>query len=454
VGGKMHALVYKDLMERAKLPDLIKETFVVYLNQLLNGETGFIREENTSPPNTEKLVNYNDLNSSGNENLAKLVFIKLNGGLGTSMGLQKAKSLLKVKDNLTFLDVIAKQMIELREKTKIRIPLIFMNSFSTNKDTIEFLQKYPVLFEVPLSFTQNKYPRIRQDDFMPYLHPTDENQNWNPPGHGDIYPAMAISGVLDKLLEAGIEYAFVSNSDNLGAVVDTKILNYIVDNDIPFLMEVCERSPIDNKGGHLAQDSRGRLLLREVAQCPECELNTFQDINYYRYFNSNNLWINLRCLKEELESDRFILPMIVNPKTVDGTKVYQIETAMGTAISKFEKSKALIVPRSRFVPVKKTCDLLTIWSDAYTLSDDFIISLSDDCQQIPVVELDDAYYKTIDQLDEHFPFGAPSLLNCTKLSVTGDIEFGSNVVCEGEVSLSAKGKVLIENRKLKGTIEI
>ncbi len=448
--------IFRKLMQEADLPELITNIFLSYMRNLEAGHTGFIKEEDITPPEDNKLIHYDSLNNKSSQNNSKLVVIKLNGGLGTSMGLEKAKSLLRVKNDLSFLDIIAKQMLELRKKTASKIPLIFMNSFSTNSDTNNYLQKYPELnlFQVPLSFTQNKYPRIRQADLLPYQDPNDEKQNWNPPGHGDIYPAMAISGVLDKLLENGIQYAFVSNSDNLGAVVDSSILNYIVDNNIPFLMEVCARSPIDNKGGHLAQDKTGKLLLREIAQCPQTELDRFQDINHYRYFNTNNLWIDLRLLKQQLEKDSFILPCIINPKEVNGTKVYQIETAMGTAISKFTDSKALIVPRSRFVPVKKSCDLLTIWSDAYTLSDDFVISLSPKAKQIPIVDLDDRYYKTISQLEQHFQSGAPSLVNCEELLVSGDISFGKDVSCEGKVKLSSTDKAFIENLHLQGEIKL
>lgn len=434
-------------MKKEGLHDLIIETFSYYLHQVLSGVSGKLSKSDIEPPGDSNLIDYNHLEKTDSGNLDRLVVIKLNGGLGTSMGLQKAKSLLPVKGELNFLDIIVKQVFHLRSRTGKQIPLLFMNSFNTNEETLSYLNKYPDLglFEVPISFTQNKYPRIVKDSFLPYRHPTEEQKNWNPPGHGDIYTAMTVSGVLEKLLDSGIDYAFISNSDNLGAVVDERILNYVVDNDIPFLMEVCNRSEIDKKGGHLAQNSQKQLLLREIAQCPDDELTEFQDIGLYRYFNTNNLWVDLRKLRDLMQQnkDLFLLPLILNLKEVEGTSVIQIETAMGAAIGMFQGSKALVVPRERFAPVKKTNDLLTIWSDAYTLRDDFQIVLNRECQGIPAVILDERYYQTIEQLQKRFPEGAPSLKNCRRLEIVGDIFFGDDVIFKGDIKIETEQPVYI-----------
>ena len=74
-----------------------------------------------------------------------------------------------------------------------------------------------------------------------------------PPGHGDIYPSLVGSGMLERLLDQGIEYVFVSNSDNLGATLDLDILSHFAKTDGAFLMEVCKRTKGDKKGGHLAK---------------------------------------------------------------------------------------------------------------------------------------------------------------------------------------------------------
>lgn len=74
-----------------------------------------------------------------------------------------------------------------------------------------------------------------------------------PPGHGDIYPSLLGSGMLERLLSEGIQYLFVSNSDNLGATLDLQLLQHFASSGAPFMMEVCERTAADKKGGHLAR---------------------------------------------------------------------------------------------------------------------------------------------------------------------------------------------------------
>ncbi|MFA5499300.1 MAG: UTP--glucose-1-phosphate uridylyltransferase [Candidatus Cloacimonadia bacterium] len=432
---------YYNKMADEKLSPLVIETFLRYYEKVQAGDRGLLTKSEIVPPAKENVISFNTLTNKEVTNLSKLSVIKLNGGLGTTMGLTKAKSLLPVKNELNFLDLIALQTLRLRETTGQNVPLILMNSFNTDTDTLGYLKKYPTLeiAGLPLSFIQNKFPKVRRDNLQPFEYESDPTQEWNPPGHGDIYIALTVFGILDKLIDSGIEYAFIANSDNLGATVDPRILNYLIESNTPFLMEVCNRLEIDKKGGHLAQDKAGQLLLREVAQCPENEVDEFQNIELYRYFNTNNIWVNLKAVKElmETENNLFLLPLILNPKVVDGTEVYQIETAMGAAISKFPNSKALVVPRERFAPVKKTSDLLTIWSDAYVIDENYRITLHPSCPAPPYVELDDKYYKTIDQIKKRFPFGAPSLVNCRSLKVEGDHTFDKDFICSGDVTIDA-----------------
>jgi UTP--glucose-1-phosphate uridylyltransferase len=331
-----------------------------------------------------------------------------------------------------------------------------MNSYNTHDDTINYLSKYPDLTkdDIPLDFLQNKFPRIVQKDLSPLI-PKDDTQKWNPPGHGDIYTAMEGCGLLDSLIAKGIVYAFISNSDNLGATVDASIPTYMDKNDVPFLIEVCLRSEVDKKGGHLSESKDGNLLLREIAQCPEEELSEFQNIELYKYFNTNNIWINLLKLKEELVKHEgvMLLPLIINPKVVENTPVYQLETAMGSAISTFIGSKALVVPRTRFAPVKKTTDLLAIWSDAYDLNDQYQISLKRTRKEPPNVSLDERYYGKIDSMLERFK-GIPSLQNCDSLNVSGDITFGEGVICRGNVGIMSDQPKQIKDRVCEGIITL
>ncbi len=425
-------------MELAGLDKLVIQSFTNFYYKVLEGATGKLTEAEIEPPSQDNLIDYNQLEVTKFSPLDKLAVIKLNGGLGTSMGLKKAKTLLKIKGELNFLDVIAQQILHLRKSTGKKIPLLFMHSFNTQKDSITYLEKYPdlPLSNIPLDFLQNKFPKIKQSDLSPLANKNDK-LNWNPPGHGEIYMALSQANVIQKLLDNGFEYAFISNSDNLGAIVDKKILNYFAEENIPFLMEVCRRSTMDKKGGHLAQTKDGQLLLRESAQCPDDEVNKFQDIQRYKYFNTNNLWINLKALKQRLYEKRYHLPlsMILNSKVVEGIKVYQVETAMGAAISVFNNSKAMIVNRDRFAPVKKTNDLLTVLSDSYELTEKFELELVNKFNEVPNIELEEKYYKNINDFDMHFE-NIPSLKECKNLFIKGEVYFSNNVSIKGDVSIS------------------
>jgi UTP--glucose-1-phosphate uridylyltransferase len=431
-----HFSHFENRMREAGLPPVAIRTFGYYYEQLVAGETGLIPENSIEPvrdlPDAEALGDSH--RATGQAALGKVVVIKLNGGLGTSMGMQKAKTLLQVKSELRFIDIIVRQTLH------AGVPLVLMNSFATRRDSLEALNEYPALAEssIPLDFLQHKFPKVLQADLSPAESPQDPELAWNPPGHGDLYTALVTSGMLDTLLEAGLEYAFVSNGDNLGAVLDPDILGFIAAREIPFLMEVADRTRADRKGGHLAQRKSGGLVLRESAQCPPGAEDAFQDIQKYSYFNTNNLWIHLPTLQDLLHSRHEVmgLPLIRNAKTLDprdphSPPVYQLESAMGAAIELFDNAQALRVPRSRFSPVKTTDDLLAVRSDAFRLTKDYRVVL--DAHHRPVVDLDKRYYRLIDELDHRFPHGAPSLRECLALEVSGDVHFGQDVIIRGKV---------------------
>ena len=381
--------------------------------------------------------------------LSKTCILKLNGGLGTSMGLEKAKSLLPVKEGHTFLDLIAQQVLHARAHFGSDVKFVLMNSFSTSEDTEEFLMSaYPeLLTEENIELLQNKSPKVDKATLAPAVWPPNPALEWCPPGHGDIYAALAGSGMLSTLHAAGLRYMFVSNSDNLGATLDLDLLAHFADTGAPFLMECAARTAADKKGGHLAKRaSDGALLLRESAQCPKEDEPAFQDITRHRFFNTNNLWLNLDALKAKLEScgGALPLPLIKNEKTVDprdkkSTPVYQLETAMGAAIECFPGAAAVVVPRSRFAPVKTCADLFLLRSDAYSLQPDCTISLSEGVATAPLVKLDDAHFKLVDQLDALVSV-YPSLRECVSLTVKGPVSFGQEgVVVKGSVTFSAAG---------------
>jgi len=416
--------------------------FEHYYRQLEAGETGLMPEDSIEPVTDP--VEFDELPSDAaaeREALQKAIVLRLNGGLGTSMGLSGAKSLLEAKDGQSFLDIIARQVLALREAHDARLPLLLMDSFSTRDGSLEALREHPDLdVGLPLDFIQNKEPKLLVDGLTPAEWPADPALEWCPPGHGDVYTALVTSGMLEALLERGFEYAFMANSDNLGAMLDTRILAWMRAEDVPFAMEVADRTEADRKGGHIARRrSDGRLVLRETAQTPEEDLKSLQDIGRHRYVNTNNLWISLRALDEAMRSRDGVLglPMIRNEKTVDpsdktSTKVVQIESAMGAAIEVFDGAAVLEVDRSRFLPVKTTNDLLVLRSDVYDVGDDFVL---DPAAGVPFVDLDPDYYRLVPEFERRFPEGAPSLREATSLRVSGDWTFGRRVKVVGQVTL-------------------
>ncbi|WP_373500877.1 UTP--glucose-1-phosphate uridylyltransferase [Desulfococcus sp.] len=435
--GRLSEFIAK--MAREGLPPIVIDTFAFYYDKVITGETGMIRDAEIEALKEADIPRYEDLapyEEAGRAAFPRSVRIILNGGLGTSMGLTGPKSLIPVKNGRTFLELL------LRQSSRRDVTLALMNSFSTHAATLAALDRIGPA-RMPLCFLQHKFPKILRDGFGPAAWPQNPELEWNPPGHGDIYTALETSGMLDRLTDAGIIYAFISNSDNLGADMDERLLGYFAEKSIPFMMEAARRTPADVKGGHLARARTGGLLLRESAQCPEAELDAFRDIERYRYFNTNNLWVNLGFLKTLIAENKGVrLPMILNPKRLDprddeSPGVFQVETAMGAAISLFNGAAAVSVPRSRFFPVKKCDDLLVVRSD--------YVHLTDDDRMVPnpgrrseelKVSLDPRFYGKVDRFDARFPEGAPSLAACESLTIQGDVRFEAGVTIRGRAVIT------------------
>jgi UTP--glucose-1-phosphate uridylyltransferase len=447
VGG-LEASLQK--MRATGVGDPALETFRDHYERLLRGEVGILPESALEP--VEDVPDLTDLpdDCAAADAMDSTVVLKLNGGLGTSMGLTGPKSLIEVKDGLTFLDIIARQVLSLRDRFGARLPLVLMNSFHTREASLAALDRYPDLArDVPPDFVQNRFPKLRADDLQPVRWPADPELEWAPPGHGDIYTALQTSGMLGTLLDRSYRYAFVSNADNLGAVPEPRILAWLAREECPFLMEVADRTEADRKGGHIAR-RRGRgLVLRERAQVPEADLDAFENVRRHRFFNTNNLWVDLQALAGALERRGGVLglPLIVNRKTVDpadpaSREVIQLETAMGAAIEMFDGATALRVPRPRFAPVKTTNDLIVVRSDAYVLTEDWHVALASERgdQRPPIVDLDSRYYKLLRDFEARFPAGAPSLRACERLTVVGDVVFGRGVVIRGSVTIEQRGE--------------
>ncbi|KAL0838419.1 hypothetical protein Bca101_090309 [Brassica carinata] len=382
----------------------------------------------------------NDVDVSETKNLLdKLVVLKLNGGLGTTMGCTGPKSVIEVRDGLTFLDLIVIQIENLNNKYGCKVPLVLMNSFNTHDDT----QKYTNSNVDIHTFNQSKYPRVVADEFVPWPSKgkTDKD-GWYPPGHGDVFPSLMNSGKLDAFLSQGKEYVFVANSDNLGAIVDLTILKHLIQNKNEYCMEVTPKTLADVKGGTLIS-YEGKVQLLEIAQVPDEHVNEFKSIEKFKIFNTNNLWVNLKAIKKLVEADALKMEIIPNPKEVDGVKVLQLETAAGAAIRFFDNAIGVNVPRSRFLPVKATSDLLLVQSDLYTLVDGFVTRNSARTNPSnPSIELGPEFKKVSNFLS--WFKSIPSIVELDSLKVSGDVSFGSSVVLKGKVTVTAKSGVKLE----------
>ena len=416
---------------------------------LASGETGLLPEPDLEPiAELPRLADLQTDPEAAKAAMAATAVVKLNGGLGTSMGMDRAKSLLEVRPGKSFLDIIAEQILALRAEYGVGLPVVFMDSFRTSEDTLKALSAHPGLETdgLPLDFLQNREPKLRSDDLTPVSWPADPTLEWCPPGHGDIYTALDGSGLLRSLIDQGYKYLFVSNADNLGARPDPALAAWFAASGSPFAAEFCRRTAADRKGGHLARRvSDGQLVLRESAQTRPEDEDAFGDINRHRFFNTNNLWLDLVALDAVLQANDGVLglPIIRNVKTVDpadssSPEVIQIETAMGAAIGVFEGAGAIEVDRSRFLPVKATSDLLVLRSDAYELTDDAQVRLSPSRSAAPLVDLDKPY-KLVNDFDARFPAGAPSLIDAERLTVKGDWTFGKDVTVVGTATVLADG---------------
>jgi UTP--glucose-1-phosphate uridylyltransferase len=440
-------------MREAGQPDEAIRSFASAYERLVGGESAMLPSADLEPAgDVDRLEQLPDADVG--DMLDRVAVIKLNGGLATSMGLRSPKSLVQAREGHSFLDIIIGQTLSLRARYGVRLPLILMDSQATREETLRALEAHPELdVGTELDFLQSMVPKLDAELLEPISWPSAPSLEWNPPGHGDVYPALRGSGMLAALLEQGYRYAMISNADNLGATTEARIPAYMEQNQIPFLMEVVLGTQADRKGGHIARRrSDGQLVLRETAQTPPEDQESFRDYRHWRYYNTNSLWFDLRALSDRLDETGGVLelPLIINRKTVDprdssSPAVIQLESAMGAAIGSFKGARLLLVPRTRFAPVKTTDDLLVLRSDVYTLSDDWVVApVPERADDLPYVELDSKFYKFLDDFEPRFPEGAPSLREAERLIVHGDVTFGRGVRVRGAVELEAPEPILID----------
>jgi len=393
----------------------------------------------------------------------KLVVLKLNGGLGTTMGCTGPKSVIEVRSDSTFLDLTVEQIKELNAHYGSKIPLILMNSFNTHSDTLNVISKYKGMENVHIeNFNQSRFPRILKESLLPLAPDAlGDKEHWYPPGHGDVYRAFYNSGLLDKLIKEGKEYVFVSNIDNLGATVDFGIVEWMESGQIDFVMEVTDKTRSDVKGGTLIE-YEGKPKLFEIAQCPPNKVDEFKSIKKFKIFNTNNLWVRLSAIKKLVEENQMRdVDVIVNYKKACGKDVIQLETACGAAIQFFDNAKGVNVPRSRFLPVKSTSDLLVVQSNLYNLKDGHLMmSPKRAYPSVPLVNLG-AEFKKVSDFQARFK-SIPDILELDQLTISGDVWVGSHVTLKGTVIIVANhgnridipdGSVL-ENKVISGNLRI
>ncbi|OAA73236.1 UTP-glucose-1-phosphate uridylyltransferase [Cordyceps fumosorosea ARSEF 2679] len=412
-----------------------------YLNDKAKGNA--VDWDRIRPPAAGQVVDYEDLaNSESVQFLNKLAVLKLNGGLGTSMGCVGPKSVIEVRDGMSFLDLSVRQIEYLNRTYDVNVPFILMNSFNTNDDTAAIIKKYEGHNVDILTFNQSRYPRIYKDSQLPV--PSNYNSSiseWYPPGHGDVFESLYNSGILDKLLERGIEIIFLSNVDNLGAVVDLRILQHMMETKAEYIMELTNKTKADVKGGTII-DYEGSVRLLEIAQVPKEHVNDFKSIKKFRYFNTNNIWLNLRAIKRVVENDELEMEIIPNAKTIPGDKkgesdisIMQLETAVGAAIRHFNNAHGVNVPRRRFLPVKTCSDLMLVKSDLYTLKHGQLQMSANRFGDAPLIKLG-SDFKKVSDFQKHIP-SIPKVLELDHLTITGAVNLGRGVTLKGTVIIVA-----------------
>lgn len=457
-----------------------KETKKKELDGFINLYKRFLKEDGPSleweriqklPENAVR--NYVDLAIPVHEEikgmLEKLIVVKLNGGLGTSMGCHGPKSVITVRNSLTFLDLTVQQIEYLNKTYNVNVPLVLMNSFNTDEETSRIIRKYKGIDIEIHTFNQSCYPRISRDSLLPIPKHYETRENieaWYPPGHGDFYKSFQNSGLLRKFISVGREYCFISNIDNLGATVDLNILKLLLDSlsqtPIEFLMEVTDKTRADVKGGTLIE-YENKLRLLEIAQVPKDHVDEFKSVKTFKFFNTNNLWIGLKAIERILNTDEMNMEIIVNNKTAEnGANIIQLETAVGAAMKCFDGSIGINVPRSRFLPVKKTSDLMLVMSNLYNLRNgSLVMSPQRMFPTTPLVKLGDKHFSKVKDFLDRFA-SIPDIIELDHLTISGDVTFGKGATLKGTVIVIANhgdridlpAGTILENKIVSGNLRI
>lgn len=456
----------EDKEQQKKFENEMDSFFALFRRYLSDKVSGTALDwEKIKSPSKEEVVNFNSLQNDDASNLSKLAVLKLNGGLGTSMGCVGPKSVIEVRDGNTFLDLTVRQIEHLNRNYDTDVPLLLMNSFNTNNDTAKIVKKYQGHRIRVRTFNQSKFPRILKDSLLPVPSNYDDAlEHWYPPGHGDLFESLVSSGELDYLLSQGKEVLFVSNGDNLGATVNPKILNHMIETNSEFIMELTDKTRADVKGGTLINYD-GQVRLLEIAQVPKEHVEEFKSIKKFKNFNTNNLWINLKAIKRLVESNGIQSEIIPNQKSISigssDINVLQLETAVGASIKHFNNAHGIVVPRARFLPVKTCSDLLLVKSDLFHLEHGSLkLDPNRDGFANPLIKLG-SHFKKVSNFQSRIPH-MPKILELDHLTITGNVNLGKNVALKGTViivcnegdKIDIPNGAVLENVVVTGSLSI
>ncbi|XP_043815141.1 UTP--glucose-1-phosphate uridylyltransferase isoform X2 [Manihot esculenta] len=373
--------------------------------------------------------------------LDKLVVVKFNGSLGTSLGFSGPKSAIEVRNGLTSLDLIVNQVESLNSKYGCHVPLVLMNATKTHDDTLKVLGKYS-------KSSVDIHPFILES-----LGEHNSNEKSYASDDASAFLSLMKSGTLDVLLSQGKEYAHVISSDNYAAALDPNVLNHLIQNKIEYCMEVTPTASTYMRNS-MANQRQGRFQvqchlnlmvlypcrcdhLREIMQNPSKHL-----MEEFKFIDTRSLWVNLKAIK----------------RLVD-TNALKMENL---SISKlFDQAVGIIVPQSRFVPLNATSDLLLLQSDLYSSSEGTLVwNAARDNPINPSIELGPEFEKVSDYLSRFKSI--PSITGLDGLKVIGDVWFGAGVTLKGRVSIVAKpgqkleipDGVVLENKEINDPADI
>ncbi|CAI4064416.1 hypothetical protein SUVZ_08G0350 [Saccharomyces uvarum] len=384
--------------------------------------------------NTSEFTEFEDIRDSDaldHALLSKLATLKLNGKADSVIG--KESPLFEVKNGKCSLDIIVQQTQNLNTSFNCDVPLIFMTSLETEPQISNFLKESYTCSKVEWkTIVHSSFPAIDKDTLLPAVFQINvcEEDLWYPCGSGNLIDTLYFSGELDNLIVQGKEVLFVSDLDNLGAIVDLNILSYMITNEIDYLVEVVERTANDSNTGVLATyESKLRLvdykcLSRESAR--KCKT-----------VNTNNIWINLRKLKNLIESDSLNLPicssetkMIIHNSPL--MEILHLQTNLGDCIDFFSNSQIIKVPRNRFLPLATCEDLFLLNSNLYDLDTSGSLNLYPlRFELLPSIKLGDEFANY-----ETFKIGIPDIPNILELdhlTVMGNVFFGYKIILRGTV---------------------